>query len=118
MSQSPAHSPPPPVAESFRCEVSRADGTATVHILGALDLATAPVLDAQLAELRDAGCRRLILDLRGLDFIDSTGLRCILRYDADARQDGFSIALIQGPPAVQRVFMLTRTTEHLPFIDP
>ena len=118
MSQPPAHSLPPPDAESFRCDVSREGATATVRALGALDLATVPVLDDQLAELRDAGFRRLILDLRGLDFIDSTGLRCILKYDAEARQDGFSIALIQGPPAVQRVFVLTRTSEHLPFIDP
>ena len=58
------------------------------------------------------------VDLAGLTFIDSTGLRCILKYDAEARQDGFSIALIQGPPAVQRIFVLTGTTDRLPFIDP
>jgi anti-anti-sigma factor len=97
--------------------VSREGTAATVRVVGALDLATVPVLDDQLAELRGTGFRRLVLDLRGLDFIDSTGLRCILRYDAEARQDGFSIALIQGPPAVQRVFVLTGTTDYLPFID-
>jgi anti-sigma B factor antagonist len=112
-----AHSLPPPDAEWLRCDVSRKDDTVTVHVVGALDLATVPVLDKQLAELRDAGFRRLILDLRGLGFMDSTGLRCILRQDAEARQDGFSIALIQGPVAVQRVFELTGTTDHLPFID-
>lgn len=42
----------------------------------------------------------------------------MLRYDAQARRDGFSIALIPGPPAVQRVFQLTETDAHLPFIDP
>ena len=84
MSQLPAHSPPPPVAESFRCDVSRQGATATVRALGELDLATVPVLDDQLAELRDAGSRRLILDLRGLDFIDSTGLRCI--YEISTRR--------------------------------
>jgi anti-sigma B factor antagonist len=117
VSPPPAHSVPPPDAESFRCDVSRKDRTATVNVVGALDLATVPVLDNQVAELRDAGFRRLILDLRGLDFIDSTGLRGILRYDAEARLDGFSIELIQGPAAVQRVFELTGTTDHLPFID-
>ena len=117
MSLLPVHSLPPPDAESFRCDVSREGATATVRALGALDLATVPVLDHQLAALRDAGFRRLILDLRGLEFIDSTGLRCILEYDAEARQDGFSIGLIQGPPAVHRIFVLTGTTGHLPFID-
>ena len=117
MSPPSSHSLPPPDAESFRCDVSREGATATVQALGALDLATVPVLDNQLAALRDAGFRRLILDLRGLNFIDSTGLRCILKYDAEARQDGFSIGLIQGPPAVQRIFVLTGTPGHLPFID-
>ena len=104
-------------AESLRCEVLREDGTATVRAVGALDLATVPELDDQLAGLRDAGFRRLILDLRGLHFMDSSGLRCILKYDSLARNDGFSIELVQGPRAVQRVFELTGTTAHLPFVD-
>jgi anti-anti-sigma factor len=104
-------------AEPFRCEVSRADATATIRAVGELDLATVPVLDDQLAALRDAGCRRLILDLRGLYFMDSSGLRCILRYDSLARNNGFSIELIQGSRAVRRVFELTGTMAHLPFID-
>ena len=104
-------------AELLRCEVAREDSTATVRAIGALDIATVPVLDAQLAELRDTGFRRLILDLRGLSFMDSTGLRCILEYDAQARNDGFSIELIRGSHAVQRVFDLTSTTAQLPFID-
>jgi anti-sigma B factor antagonist len=118
MSPPPAHSPPPPDAKAFRCDVSRQNGTATVRVLGELDLAAVPAIASRLAELRRAGCRRLILDLRGLDFIDRSGLRCILKYDAEARQDGFSIGLIEGPRAVQRVFVLTETTDRLPFIDP
>ena len=108
---------PRPSPEPFRCEVSRQDSSATVRAIGELDLATVPALDDQLAELRDAGIRRLILDLRGLDFIDSTGLRLILEYDALARNDGFSIALIKGPDAVQRIFEITGTTAQLPFVD-
>jgi hypothetical protein len=54
----------------------------------------------------------------GLGFIDSTGLRCILDLDAESRLDGFSIALIQGPPAVRRVFELTNTDTLLRFIQP
>jgi anti-sigma B factor antagonist len=112
----PPHAPQPET-EPFRCEVSCEDGTATVRAIGELDLVAVPVLDDQLAELRDAGFRRLILDLRGLYFMDSTGLHCILKYDSLARNNGFSIELIQGPRAVRRVFELTGTATHLPFID-
>ena len=60
----------------------------------------------------------MTLDLSRLDFIDSTGLRLILDRDAEARRDGFTLALIPGPPAVERIFELTKTRTHLPFINP
>lgn len=81
-------------------------------------MASAPVLQARLEELRQSGFRRLVVDLRRLDFIDSTGLRLLLACDAEARQDGFSFALTPGPARVQRVFELTRTLDVLPFVDP
>jgi anti-anti-sigma factor len=108
---------PPPEADELRCEVVREGDAARVVVSGALDLATVPILEAELADLRHAGVRRLVLDLSGLGFMDSTGLRCILERDAEARRDGFSIALVAGPPAVQRVFEVTGTAARLPFID-
>ena len=106
----------PPGPEGFRCEVSRESDTARVRPVGELDLATVPVLVAELAGLRDAGVHSVILDLSALDFIDSSGLRCILEYDAEARRNGCSIALVRGPDAVQRVFRITDTEARLPFI--
>ena len=81
--------------------------------MGELDLATVPLLEAELAGLRDAGFRLLIVDLSSLGFMDSSGLRCILKYDAEARHDGYSIALVRGPDAVQRVFQITDTEGRL-----
>jgi anti-anti-sigma factor len=112
-----AHSPPPfpPDAEPFSCDVQPERDAVRVFAVGALDMATASVLEAQLAELREAGFRRLILDLSRLEFMDSTGLRLILAMDAAARGDGFSIAVVPGPPAVQRVFETTGTVGVVPF---
>jgi anti-anti-sigma factor len=87
-----------------------------VCLVGSLDLATAPGLEQQLQELLDAGSRRLIIDLSRLSFMDSTGLRLALRWDAAARADGFEIGFLPGPPAVQRVFELTGTTDVVPFV--
>jgi anti-anti-sigma factor len=110
-------SQPAPNTRSFRCEVSLQDRTAIVRAIGELDLATVQVLDEQLEALRDAEFRRLILDLRNLDFIDSAGLHRILGYHSRARQDGFSIELIKGPPAVQRIFEIAGAGAYLRFSD-
>jgi anti-sigma B factor antagonist len=101
---------------SFRCEVAPERNAVRVRPIGSLDLATVPVLEQQLEELRDAGFRRLIVDLGGLCFMDSTGLHLALRWCAAAQQDGFVIGFTPGPPAVQRVFELAGVSEHLPFI--
>lgn len=82
---------------------------------GELDLATVGELDRQLRELVDAGFRRLILDLRRLDFMDSTGLRLILTLDAASREDGLDFALIGGGYAIQRVFEVSGVLDRLPF---
>jgi anti-sigma B factor antagonist len=112
----PSSRTPSPEPKRFGCDVQTEGDVVRVVPTGDLDMATAPLLDARLAELR-RDFRQLILDLSRLDFIDSTGLRLLLRYDAEARQDGFNLRLIPGPPAVQRVFELTGTLRLLPFTD-
>lgn len=107
-----------PDPERFDCDVEPEREGVRVVPSGQLDMATVPILEARLLELQESGFRRLIVDLRRLDFIDSTGLRLLLACDAEARKDGFSFALIAGPPKVQRLFELTKTLHVLPFIDP
>jgi anti-anti-sigma factor len=52
-----------------------------------------------------------------LRFIDSTGLQFLLRLAAESTQDGWNLSVIPGQSAVQRIFQLTDTAEHLPFRD-
>jgi anti-anti-sigma factor len=77
-----------------------------------------PILATCVAQLRLAGCRHVIFDLSDLAFMDSTGLRFLLECHAESRQDGFTMALVPGPPAVQMLFELTGTRDQLPFVDP
>ena len=100
---------------SLRCEVVPERDAVRVCPIGSLDMATVRVHEQQLEELREAGFRRLIVDLGGLCFMDSTGLRLALKWHAAAQEDGFEIGFAPGPPAVQRVFELTGTSEHVPF---
>ena len=59
----------------------------------------------------------IVLDLRGLEFIDSTGLRTILSLDKRATERGQAFALVRGPQQVQRLMTMTRVDEHLKIID-
>jgi anti-anti-sigma factor len=98
----------------------RAERRAGDHVLalsGELDLATAPLVEAELEAAAATDADQIVLDLCGLDFIDSTGLRLILNADARARANGQGLRLLPGSPRVQRIFEITATTDRLPFAD-
>lgn len=110
----PVFQPPEP----FRCETGRNGTAAWVRPVGELDLDTAHDVEQQLAVLRAEGCERLVLDLRGLRFMDSTGLRLVIRWDTAAKEDDFEFAIVPGIEVVDRVFRLTGMDEHLTVADP
>jgi anti-sigma B factor antagonist len=60
---------------------------------------------------------RLALDLRGLRFVDSGGIRLILQALQQAESHGADFALVRGPDAVQRVLDLIGLTEQLRVVD-
>ena len=103
---------PPP----FRCDITQSDGTTRVRPSGELDMSTVPALEERLATARDAGARRIVVDLRGLDFMDSTGLTLLTRWSLGAEQDGYAFALIAGNERVKRLFELTGLSERLTFV--
>ena len=109
-----AEAPPRPL----RVDVWPEGDAAHVCPVGEIDLDTVSQVRDRLEELRAAGFRRLILDLRGVTFLDSTGIRLVLETDAAARADGFAFSLIEGPANVQRPFEVTGLRGGLPFIDP
>jgi anti-sigma B factor antagonist len=104
--------------EPFRCEVEPHRAAVWVRPIGELDMATAPVLDAQLGELWSVGFSRIALDLRQVRFLDSTGLHLLLSWDACSRADGFVLEIRPGPAPVQRVLELAGVLDRLTFWSP
>ena len=104
--------------DSFACERGRNGDTAWVRPIGELDLDTAPRLEDELAAVRAQGDPRLVLDLRRLTFMDSTGLRLVIRWHTAAREHGFEFAIVPGPDVVQRVIRLTGMDDQLPVTEP
>jgi anti-anti-sigma factor len=100
----------------FRCDVEAERGRVRVTPRGDLDLAAAPDFERQLRELRESGFDHVLLDLRELAFMDSSGLRAVMREDAAARADGRTFEVIPGIPAVQRLFDLACVSDQLTFV--
>ena len=101
---------------SFGIDTTHARGIIRLAVRGELDLASAPALDVALRDA-DADGTRVVLDLRGLTFIDSTGLRTVLQADARARSDGHELLIVRGGAAVHRVFVMAGVAELVPLVD-
>ena len=77
--------------------------------MGELDLASADELGQAVAQAGAAGFTDITLDLGGVDFIDSTGLRMLLSLRNDAKRNGHALTLVSPAPTVQRIFAVTGT---------
>ena len=84
---------------------------------GELDLASAEELEGELKQLESAEPPLLVLDLRELEFMDSTGLRTVIAADARARDRGGRLVVVRARDEVDRVFRLTRMDQHLELVD-
>jgi anti-sigma B factor antagonist len=95
------------ISDHLVLESEPQDGAWVISLYGELDLASAPMLEQGLLDAEAAGAARLVLDLSGLEFIDSTGLHVLVRAHERARETGQQLSLVRGPRAVQRLFELT-----------
>lgn len=102
----------------FRCEIAPERTFVRVIPYGELDVATGHVVQRHLDELRASEFTHIVLDLRQLRFMDSTGLRLVLGAESAAAREGWRFELIPGPPGVQRVFEVSGFLPTLPFRAP
>ena len=102
---------------SFGLEVVQDGGATRISPTGELDIATSPALEQAIAEATaDAGAA-LVLDLRELTFMDSTGLRTLAQTNARAESDGFTLSIVRGPRQIERVLEISGLGALLPLVD-
>jgi anti-anti-sigma factor len=89
------------------------DGERVIRLRGELDIESTPDLERVLLRTRPAG-QRVVLDLAELKFMDSTGLRVLLRARAAADQGRWEINLRNVPPTIRRLFDMTGVQAALP----
>lgn len=87
-----------------------------IALNGELDLATVPIAEEELLRV-EASEDLIVLDLRGLTFVDSTGLRLMIAADRRARERNAAFVIVEGPPQVRRLFDLSGIAGHLEVID-
>jgi len=92
-------------------------GAVRLVLSGELDISSAAHLEEELARAEAGSPPVIVLDLRTLEFMDSTGLRAVVTADARARAQGRRLAIVRGPEAVHRIFSVTRLDERLDIID-
>jgi anti-anti-sigma factor len=89
------------------------DGERVIRLRGELDIESAPDLERVLLRSRPAG-QRVVVDLTELKFMDSTGLRVLLRARAAAEEGRWEINLRNVPPTIRRLFDMTGVHAALP----
>jgi anti-sigma B factor antagonist len=108
----------PGTMPNLEFKTTRNGTVAVVAPTGELDLSGAAVLEDELDRLAaEPELATVVLDLRGLAFMDSSGLRLIVMADMRARETGRRFALVPGGDTVHRVFEITRMSERLEFVD-
>jgi anti-sigma B factor antagonist len=95
----------------------RRDGSALVVApRGEIDLATVDLVRGAVDAERQPG-EDVVLDLREVAFMDTSGLRYILELVDHAQRDSTDVRIVRGPTAVQRVFEVSGLEPRLPFVD-
>ena len=99
-------------------ETTRGGTVAVVAPSGELDLSGAAVLQAELDRLTgDSELGAVVLDLRGLEFVDSSGLRAILEGYSKLAEREVEVTFLRPPGRLWRVFTVTGSDRLLPFDD-
>ena len=90
---------------------------ARLVLSGELDIATVPRVEDAVNAALTGTVRTLTIDLSGLSFVDSSGLRMFIVLDQRARAEGWKLCLIRPDTRVLTVFRVSGVEENLPFVE-
>jgi anti-anti-sigma factor len=95
---------------------ARADGSQhSIELNGEMDLSSLCAFEAKIAAVSSVRPSRIVLNLSGLTFLDVAGLRAIDHARRELVGCDIELAIIPGPPNVQRLFEFAGIAETLPF---
>jgi anti-anti-sigma factor len=98
-------------------KVREAEGAILITLSGELDLSVVDQLEQVLAAAEAKQPSVMVIDLRDLQFMDSSGIRLVVGADLRAREAGRRLILIRGSDPVHRVFTIALLDKRLEFAD-
>jgi anti-sigma B factor antagonist len=93
------------------------NGVSVVQLSGSIDALTAPAITEHLGALISSGQIRLVVDLSGVDFTSSAGLRLLLNTVKDARAGGGDLRLAAVQPDVMKLLKISGFTNILKLFE-
>ena len=105
-----------PAQGPIEVSVEERGGTPVVHVRGEVDLSTCEELEAAIERAEESAPTTLVVDLSQVSFLDSTGVRTLLKADSRARDDGRKLLLVGPPEPAARVFRVTLLDKRFEFI--
>ena len=107
-----------PVVPHFALdEESSGEGAHVIRLRGEIHVSTAPEFAQRLTTAIESGRTRIVLDMSGVEFIDSTGLSVLLNGLRLVRQLHGRMALVTSNPTVLRLFHITSLNETFDIFD-
>lgn len=88
------------------------DGSVALGLAGELDLESGAMLASALREPQNTSADRLVLDLSGVEFIDSSGISVLVHAHLEAQDEHRQLVLINLPRSVERVFAVSGVSSH------
>jgi anti-sigma B factor antagonist len=98
-------------------EVTERGSWAVLAVAGEVDVATVPRLREQLHSLVAQGRHHIVVDLEGVDFLDSTGLGVLVGALKRVRTNGGELALVCTQSRIRKVFEVTGLTKVFSLYD-
>lgn len=103
--------------KSIETVAERRNGTTHIAVSGELDIATISEFETALTTAEDEGPKCIAVDLRDLQFMDSTGLRTILAAQSRSLSAGWQLVVVNGAGPIRRLLKVTGVMDKLTVID-
>ena len=97
--------------------VSETGGVRLLRLMGELDMAGVDQLERLLTPDQTAEGATFVIDMRGLSFIDSSGLRALIMADERVRDEGGRFIVVRGPDRVNEILEMTGVAQRIELVD-